>query len=1096
MSDPNAPPTPADDAERIRLKRLAKLGNASATASSSSTPSGSAAPSPAPAPPRVALTPTPRKVIPSVQPVPTPPPAQARKPSTPAAPPKFDLAQWEHDTLGHVLNVTLDRDTAEREGWNVVWLKGLMEDLRSSDPSKSLRLDPDLVDQLLISRLELDPNVMSDDPEVLQIAASLPADQTVFEYLVACWKRVNAARPALIKKNYTREDVAKAMPAIDKLRELIISYVGLTLQSPDMFPQPSARQTGHVELVDALMKMSSFTGSLLSVGSSVLLPPGDIEVFIGDLGRRFEGDGLEEVLGPVVELVAWKNPALLRKEGLGGGDAGWRQAVSALEVLVSSKPVAAMITKLPRWCPDRLQGPQFEFGCLLGPLLRLHIMPVEWPNIADTYFSEPEKRTLPDIESSNASLRGTLVALQTSLFQIFNALVRASPESREAVLKLFSSALNANWKRSGSHVHHTLVATDSFFLNIYSVLLRFSEPFMDSKYSKLDRIDPEYLAHSTRVNVSEETKLNATSDQTAEWKKSLTPPSAPPNFITEIFYLTAAYSHLGFQRAIARYDQIGKRVGDIRRTMSDIQNGRQEGTEEDVRQCKEAISKYNSYLVAMHVQLLEPDMVFRTLTFGGFTAAWLTRVVEPTHTFPAQQIELPLPREVNPAFANLPEFFFEIILKPFTHLLQMKPDMINALALKEMLEFLLTFLTSTWYIHSPYIKTDCVQILFLGTDGWGQSRNVGVFSDLINTNPIALKHLMRTLLNFYVEVEMTGTHTQFWDKFNYRRSITHVLQQMWDNPVHRENLETVSKDSSFFPRLINLLMNDTTFALDESIGKLSEIYELEQEMANVDEWNARPENERNDKQSRLKQLQDGVPFFVELSSVNLGLFRKFTLQTRGPFTSGEIVERLAAMLAYNLETMAGPRSGNLKVKDMEKKYHFRPRELLAEIMEVFLNLSEEPEFVRAVANEGRSYSKRTFLHAAAVARRYVLKPDAEIEQFVLFVEKVEAMKLTIEEEDDVGEIPDEFLDPLMYTIMKDPVTLPSSKTNIDLATIKAHLLSDPSDPFNRVPLKIEDCVPNDELKARIQEFLREARRKKREAAAAQRQQEDQVMVDA
>lgn len=30
--------------------------------------------------------------------------------------------------------------------------------------------------------------------------ASLPAQQTVFEYLVGCWKRLNSARAAVLKK--------------------------------------------------------------------------------------------------------------------------------------------------------------------------------------------------------------------------------------------------------------------------------------------------------------------------------------------------------------------------------------------------------------------------------------------------------------------------------------------------------------------------------------------------------------------------------------------------------------------------------------------------------------------------------------------------------------------------------------------------------------------------------------------------------------------------------------------------------------------------------------------------------------------------------
>lgn len=38
--------------------------------------------------------------------------------------------------------------------------------------------------------------------------------------------------------------------------------------------------------------------------------------------------------------------------------------------------------------------------------------------------------------------------------------------------------------------------------------------------------------------------------------------------------------------------------------------------------------------------------------------------------------------------------------------------------------------------------------------------------------------------------------------------------------------------------------------------------------------------------------------------------------------------------------------------------------------------------------------------------------------------------------------------------------LPSSKVTIDRQTIKIHLLSDPKDPFNREPLKLEDVIPS------------------------------------
>jgi hypothetical protein len=40
----------------------------------------------------------------------------------------------------------------------------------------------------------------SDELDYLPVLVSLPPSQTIFEYLIGCWKRINAARSALIKK--------------------------------------------------------------------------------------------------------------------------------------------------------------------------------------------------------------------------------------------------------------------------------------------------------------------------------------------------------------------------------------------------------------------------------------------------------------------------------------------------------------------------------------------------------------------------------------------------------------------------------------------------------------------------------------------------------------------------------------------------------------------------------------------------------------------------------------------------------------------------------------------------------------------------------
>ena len=211
-----------------------------------------------------------------------------------------------------------------------------------------------------------------------------------------------------------------------------------------------------------------------------------------------------------------------------------------------------------------------------------------------------------------------------------------------------------------------------------------------------------------------------------------------------------------------------------------------------------------------------------------------------------------------------------------------------------------------------------------------------------------------------------------------------------------------------FVKFANLLMNDATFLLDESLSKLTEIHTIQKEMKNHEEWAARDPAERKEREEHLHTLEGHAASYTTLGKSTVGLLKTFTAEAKAPWMSPELVDRLAAMLNYNLDALAGPKAQSLHVEHAEK-YRFEPRVLLSDILQVYLNLSEQPEFVQAVAGEGRSYRKELFERAAGIAFRKTLKSEAEIEQLRLFVVKVEETKALIEIEDDLGEIPDEFL---------------------------------------------------------------------------------------
>lgn len=68
-------------------------------------------------------------------------------------------------------------------------------------------------------------------------------------------------------------------------------------------------------------------------------------------------------------------------------------------------------------------------------------------------------------------------------------------------------------------------------------------------------------------------------------------------------------------------------------------------------------------------------------------------------------------------------------------------------------------------------------------------------------------------------------------------------------------------------------------------------------------------------------------------------------------------------------------------------------------------------------------------------------------------------KINIEEEE-LGEIPDEYQDPVTSELMTDPVILPTSGKTMDRSSIARHLLNNPTDPFTRAPLTLDKCTPS------------------------------------
>ena len=475
------------------------------------------------------------------------------------------------------------------------------------------------------------------------------------------------------------------------------------------------------------------------------------------------------------------------------------------------------------------------------------------------------------------------------------------------------------------------------------------------------------------------------------------------------------------------------------------------------------------------------------MQFMRYVIVWLQRLASGQDIPIKEQLRVPLPAEQRESFKVLPEYFLEDIVDNFKFILQHVPQIITPQQCDEIMQICVTFLTNSEYIKNPSIKSGLVTILFMGVQPFGHHPR-GILGDILLGSAFANKHLLHALMKYYIEAENTGSHTQFYDKFNIRFEIFQVIKCIWTNTLYRENLAKEARvNTNFFIQFVNMIVNDVTFVLDESLSSFAKIHELSYEIESP-AFTALSEEQRKEKQELLDDAKGKAKSYMGLTRESMETLILFTDALPDAFTMPEIVQRLADMLGHNLEIMVGPKSSNLIVKNPQE-YKFSPKDLLADIVTVFTNLSSKETFVRAIANDTRSYKPANFTRAVEILTRSgTYKSVEDIRKWTALAQRVTAARLADEEEEaDLGEIPEEFEDPLMAILMEDPVILPTSKTVMDRSTIRQHLLSDPTDPFNRAPLKIEDVITDTETKRKIDEWKagRKAERaKEKEAAAA------------
>ncbi|KAM9445877.1 ubiquitin conjugation factor E4 B isoform 2-T2 [Clarias gariepinus] len=734
-------------------------------------------------------------------------------------------------------------------------------------------------------------------------------------------------------------------------------------------------------------------------------------------------------------------------------------------------PLCNLITSQPMWCPDPLSpgaGREIQRLSFLGAFFSLSVFAEDDTKVGDKYFSGPAI-TMENTRVVSQSLQHYLESARGDLFKILHNIL-LNGETREAALSYMAAVVNRNVKKAQMQTDDKLVSTDGFMMNFLWVLQQLSMKI------KLETVDPLYIFHhKCRLNVSlEETRLKSSLEELKSWLAELhSSKFSEPKFPTECFFLTLHAHHLSILPGCRRYIRRLRAIRDLNRTVEELKNSESQWKDsplatrhrEMLKRCKTQLKKLVRSKACADAGLLDENLLRRCLQFYSTVIQLIMRIVDPAYP----SVTLPLNPEIPKSFAALPEFYIEDVAEFMLFIVQYSPQVLYEPCTQDIVTFLVVFICSENYIRNPYLIAKLVEVLFV-TNPAVQPRTQRFF-EMIENHPLSVNQLVPALMKFYTDVEHTGATSEFYDKFTIRYHISTIFKSLWQNIGHHGTFLEEFNSGKQFVRYINMLINDTTFLLDESLESLKRIHEIQEEMKNKEQWDQLPREQQQSRQSQLTQDERVSRSYLALATETVDMFHILTKQVQKPFLRPELGPRLAAMLNYNLQQLCGPKCRDLKVENPEK-YGFEPKKLLDQLTDIYLQL-DCARFAKAIADDQRSYSRELFEEVISKMRKAGIKSTIAIEKFKLLSEKVEEIVArNSQSEMDYSDAPDEFKDPLMDTLMTDPVQLPSGNI-MDRSIILRHLLNSPTDPFNRQPLteSMLESVP--ELKERIHAWMRE-----------------------
>jgi len=277
----------------------------------------------------------------------------------------------------------------------------------------------------------------------------------------------------------------------------------------------------------------------------------------------------------------------------------------------------------------------------------------------------------------------------------------------------------------------------------------------------------------------------------------------------------------------------------------------------------------------------------------------------------------------------------------------------------------------------------------------------------------------------------------------------------------------------YFKELIYENLSNFQYIVDEILELLNKINNVEQSNINLEGNLDELSEEDNDIVNESKEK-------INNYTIYLHIFSLFIIKTSKYYSNiilcDEIKHSLNNIIILIINNLTIHQKKYKVINKSELK--FIPIDLLITIKSILLNLiyiRKNESIVSLLISENDSYIKNSIKRLSNILSKKNQIKSIDYSYLIFLNDKINDK---IDNNKEI-EIPDDLCDPIMDTLIENPVMLPNNII-IDYGTISRHLLTNESNPFNREPLTLEildeynkkDSIKNeiDLFKTKVIEF--------------------------